>query len=108
MTTSDSSPSAARRGSSGSNSACLFEPRVGSTSGTSVLAVLGSSGGVSAARFDPLIVLALSSSAVLAVDPTGGVTCSPGRIGRGNVLGAGSLLPLAASAGAAAGGGNGA
>ena len=62
------------------------------------------------ARFDPRIVLALSSSAVLAVDPTGGVTCSPGRIGRGNVLGtgAGSLLPLAASAGAAAGGGNGA
>ena len=53
-----------------------------------------------------------------AVDPTGGVTCSPGRIGRGNVVGrigrgnvvgAGSLLPLAASvAGGAVGGGNGA
>ena len=101
--TSDPSP----RGSSGSKSACLFDPRDGSTSGVSVLVALGSSGAVSAARFDPLTgaagntprCLIRSNSLARLACPDGGVTDSPSGIGGGNValVGAGSLLPLAAS-----------
>ena len=88
-TTSDSSPSAARGGSYGSKSACLFDPRDGSISGVSVFVALGSSGAVSAARFDPLtgaagntpLCLIRSNSLARFACPDAGVTDSPGGIG---------------------------
>ena len=100
ITTSDSSRPAVRRGSSGSNSAYIFDLRGGSTSGVSVFVALGSSGAVSATRVCPCVRSAiLCNNLARFACPDGGVTDSPGRIGGGSVAltGAGSLLPLAGS-----------
>ena len=86
ITTSDSSPPAVRQGSSDSNSACLFDPRGGSTSGVSVFVALGSSGAVPAERLCPCVRSTILCN-ILAryACPDGGVTDSPGRAGGGNV-----------------------